>query len=94
MNKKFYQELFRTGVCCITDIVHLEGMDVDKNKEYYLLVPFSDDKMKIYVPVDSITSNLRKAINCSEAWNVIENIPKIDAVHIENEKQRAKIFVF
>nr|WP_317365700.1 CarD family transcriptional regulator [uncultured Blautia sp.] len=77
-----------TGLCRITDIVHLEGMDVDRNKKYYLLVPHSDDKMKIYVPVDSIASNLRKAIECNEAWSVIENITKIDAVHIENEKQR------
>lgn len=77
-----------TGVCRITDIVQLNGMDVDKNKKYYLLVPFSDDKMKIYVPVDSTVSNLRKVISCSEAWNMIESIPKIDAVQIENEKQR------
>lgn len=63
-------------------------MDVDKNKKYYLLVPFSDDKMKIYVPVDSTVSNLRKVISCNEAWNMIESIPKIDAVQIENEKQR------
>lgn len=77
-----------TGICRITDIVYLDGTDVDKNKKYYLLVPFSDDKMKIYVPVDSIVSNLRRAISCSEAWNMIEDIPKIDAVHIENEKQR------
>lgn len=76
------------GLCRITDIVHLDGMDVDRNKKYYLLIPLSDDKMKIYVPVDSIASNLRKAINGSEAWSVIERIPKIDSVHIESEKQR------
>lgn len=77
-----------TGLCRIVDIVHLTGRLVDRNKTYYLLVPFSDDKTKIYVPVDSAASNLRKAINCSEAWDVIESIPKIDAVRIENEKQR------
>ena len=49
-----------TGLCRITDIVHLDGMDVDRNKKYYLLVPHSDDKMKIYVPVDSIASNLER----------------------------------
>lgn len=76
------------GLCRITDIVHLDGRDVDRNKKYYLLVPLSDDKMKIYVPVDSMASNSRKAVSCSEAWDVIESIPKIDSVHIENEKQR------
>ena len=77
-----------TGLCRIVDIVHLTGRSVERNKTYYLLVPFSDEKMKIYVPTDSIASNLRKAIDCSEAWNVIENITKVDAVYIENEKQR------
>lgn len=77
-----------TGLCRITDIVYLDGIKTDKNKKYYLLVPFSDDKAKIYVPVDSIAHNLRRALDSSAAWIVIENIMKVDAVHIENEKQR------
>ena len=77
-----------TGLCRITDIVHLDGIGADKNKEYYLLIPFSDEKMKIYVPVDTIIGNIRKVISDSEAWDLIEGISKIDAVHIENEKQR------
>lgn len=77
-----------TGLCRITDIVHLNGTGIDKNKKYYLLVPFSDDKMEIYVPVDSIPDNFRKTMDCSEAWNLIENITTIDKVQIENEKQR------
>lgn len=77
-----------TGLCRITDIVHLDGMGADRNRKYYLLIPFSDDKMKIYIPVDTIMGNIRKTISCSEAWDVIEGISKIDAVHIENEKQR------
>lgn len=76
------------GLCRITNIVHLDGMGTDRNKKYYLLIPFSDDKMKIYVPVDTMVGNLRKAISFSEAWDLIESISKIDAMHIENEKQR------
>lgn len=44
--------------------------------------------MEIYVPVDTIVGKLRKVINFSEAWDLIEGISKIDAVYIENEKQR------
>ena len=77
-----------TGVCRVEEITHPEGMDVDKNKLYYLLIPLSDEKMKIYVPTDSQARGLRKALNSEEAWEVINSIPEIEEVQIDNEKQR------
>ena len=77
-----------TGVCRIEEITHPEGMDVDKNKLFYLLTPLSDAKMKIYVPVEGSAKGFRKVLNPEEAWKVIHDIPKIEEVHIENEKQR------
>lgn len=77
-----------TGVCRVEKITHPEGMDVDKEKLYYLLIPLSDEKMKIYVPTDSQARGLRKALNSEEAWEVINSIPEIEEVQIDNEKQR------
>lgn len=76
------------GVCRVEKITYLEGMNVDKNRLYYLLIPLSDEKMKIFVPVDNNTNVFRKALNFDEAWEVINNIPEIEEIYIENEKQR------
>lgn len=35
-----------TGLCRIKDIVHLDGMGADRNKKYYLLIPFSMTRWK------------------------------------------------
>lgn len=69
-------------------MMHLEGMDVDKQKLYYLLVPLSDTNMKLYVPVENAQKVLRKVLSEEEAWEVIHDIPKIEEICIENEKQR------
>ena len=77
-----------TGLCRIVDISHLEGMDVDGSKLYYRMVPLSDEKANIYVPVDRETSAFRKVLNEEEAWEIIRDIPTTEAVQIDNDKQR------
>ena len=76
------------GICHIEDILHLDGFGIDKKKLYYSLVPMSDDKTKIYIPVDSTSNLIRKASNSEEAWSIIKSISKIEAIHIEDERQR------
>ena len=75
------------GLCRVSDIVHLNGFGTE-NKLYYLLLPFSDEKTKIYVPLDRDNTNIRKAVNSDEALKIIKGIPQIKQIHIENEKQR------
>ena len=77
-----------TGVCRIEEITHPEGMDVDKDKLYYRLTPMSDNKMKIFVPVDTQAKGFRRVLSSEEAWEVIHRIPEIEEVRIDNEKQR------
>lgn len=83
-----YVVKMNAGICHIEDIVHMDGASGGRNKLYYLLVPLSDGKMKIYVPMDHGDSVLRKALNSKEAWDVIEHISQIEAADIENEKLR------
>lgn len=77
-----------TGLCHIENIVHLDGIGIEKNKLYYLLIPLSDDKSKIYVPVDPEPTSIRHVMNIKEAWSLIERISSINEVTIKNEKQR------
>lgn len=77
-----------TGLCRIVDISHPEDMNIDGNKLYYRMVPLSDEKANIYVPVEKENLTFRKMLNEDEAWEVIRNIPRMEAVEIVNDKQR------
>ncbi len=75
-----------TGLCKIEDIVHLDGMD--KNKQYYLLVPLTNAKTKIYVSTERTSDGIRKVLTAEEAWEIIHNVANTEAIQIDNEKQR------
>lgn len=77
-----------TGVCKIADILQVDMRGVKNDQLYYLLLPVNDEKEKIYVPVRTSDMNLRPCLTKEEAWNLIERIPYIQSVWIENEKMR------
>lgn len=77
-----------TGVCRVEDILHLDLNGEKSNKLYYLLIPIDDRQEKIYVPVSTSESNLRACLTEEEAWKLLEQIPKIEAIWIDNEKMR------
>ena len=77
-----------TGICKVENIMHLDMNGIDKNKLFYLLTPVDHRQEKIYVPVDTADANLRKCMTLQEAWELIEHIPEIKAVWIDNEKLR------
>lgn len=78
------------GICEIQDIVTMNMSGTAK--EYYLLVPVSEPTAKVYIPVDVADNRIRRVISKDEAWNIIEGIPSIESVWIENEKEREKIY--
>lgn len=78
------------GLCKVEDIVHLDGREVDREKLYYLLIPVSDEKRKVYVPTDRATDTIRKALDREQAWEVIKTVSQIDEITVENEKLREK----
>jgi CarD family transcriptional regulator len=79
---------YSDGVCRVDDITHLNMSGVDKNKLYYLLIPVGDNKRKVYVPVDTTDTTIRKAMTEEEALHLIDEIPDIDNNWSENEKER------
>ena len=76
------------GVCRVEDILPLNLPYGKKNRLYYLLIPKEDIKAKIYVPVDSEHSDLRKTMDEKEAWEIIEKIPDMQEEWIVNDKLR------
>ena len=77
-----------TGVCVIEDILTRKLTENSDEKEYYCLAPISDSRAKVFVPVDSDKSNLRKAMDKDEAMALIHDIPTIEIKWIESDKMR------
>lgn len=76
------------GVCRIEDIMHLDMPGIDKNQLYYYMVPLDNPNSKLYVPIDDKKNEIRKIMTESQAWDVINAIPGIEATWIDNDKQR------
>ena len=77
-----------TGVCIVEDILLRRLTENSDEKEYYCLAPIADSRSKVFVPVDSDKSNLRKAMDYDEALAFIKAIPDIEVKWIDSDKNR------
>ena len=77
-----------SGVCVVDDItkMHMEG--IDSEKWYYVLSPLWTKGNKIYTPVDNQKVVSRPIISREEALALIDEIPSISCMRIDNDKQR------
>ena len=73
--------MYKNDVCKVIDITHNIN-----NKDYYVLVPISDLSLKINVPVDKQSNNLRKVFTKKEAQKIIKEIKDIEPVTNINDK--------
>lgn len=74
------------GVCRVNDICKMSS---DQNaKEYYCLIPVNDKDGRIYTPVDNDKVVMRKILTKSEAMELIDTIPEIEQMWIQDDKQR------
>lgn len=80
------------GICRIEDIVHLDISMSGKDRPYYLLIPVEEKNAKVYIPADGANNRIRKVMNKKEAWKIIDAIPLIEEMWIDNDKQREQIY--
>ena len=78
------------GICEISDIVTLNMSGT--NKEYFILIPITEQTAKVYIPVDLAQQRIRLAMTKEEACALIKSIPDIDEAYIENEKERERTY--
>ena len=76
------------GVCEITDISTIDISGMNREKLYYFLRPVNDRDGKIFIPVDSDKIQIRRILTKEEAQKLVESIPQIGYLGIEDEKQR------
>ena len=74
------------GVCTIENVTTLDISGVDKKKMYYILKPYYMAASTVYVPVDSSATSIRPILTREEAQELLEEIPDIPMLTIQNEK--------
>ncbi len=78
----------RNGVCEVVEIGALDLSGIDENKVYYTLQPVYSKSSTVYTPVDNDKIIMRRILSKNEAKGLIDEIPEIELLWIENDKQR------
>ncbi len=79
------------GICRVTDIAPLDMPGADKSRKYYFLVPLNGKGSRVFVPVDN-SSAIRKVMTGEEAWKLIDEIPCIEEMQVDNDKLRESMY--
>lgn len=78
----------RNGVCKVVDIGSLDLSGIDQKKVFYTLQPVYSKSSTVYTPVDNDKIIMRRILTKGEAKNLIDEIPEIELLWIENDKLR------
>lgn len=76
------------GICKISEIVELDMSGDKQLKSYFLLRPVEEENDRVYIPVDNADKRIRKVITQDEALAVLDRVPEIEALAVNNEKER------
>lgn len=72
----------KRDICKITEIIK----DFRPDGDYYTLIPLDDDSLTIHTPVLDKRGLIRDIINKKDAEALIQRIPKIEIVEIEDDR--------
>ncbi len=75
------------GICKVKDIAPL-AMEGASDKDYYFLIPINEHGSEIFTPAEEQNDNMRPVLTEKEAWKLIEEIPNIEEIIIQDDKQR------
>jgi len=77
-----------SGVCRVENITTMKLDGVSAERLYYELVPVGKAGGRIFTPVDSGKTPMRRIMNREEVARLIAQIPEIQTLWVANEKQR------
>lgn len=75
----------RTGICQVTGVTTMKMDGSSSERLYYILRPGGETEGKIFTPVEGGKQVLRGIITKEEAEKLIDEIPSIETLSIENE---------
>ncbi len=77
-----------SGPCLITEVTRLSMPGCDGKRKYYVLRPVNSRKSTIYSPVDNEKVTIRQIMTREQAESLLQEVPKIQQITVENEKLR------
>ncbi|AUN14340.1 CarD family transcriptional regulator [Paraclostridium sordellii] len=80
-----------TGVCKVVDITNEKFINGEKRK-YYVLNPIYNNDTTIKVPLDNDKIPMRKVISKGDMTSLINDIPNMEILWIDDEKKRMAQF--
>ena len=80
------------GVCEVVHIGKFDMKNVKDDRLYYTLVPLYDSKSKLFIPTDSESIGLRPVMTKESALELVESLPDMEPIAVQNEKEREKVF--
>jgi len=79
------------GVCRIEERVRMKSFD-QVERPYFLLVPVSDPRAKLYIPDTEEYRDVRPVMTKEEALLLISRVNEIACTQIDNDKLREKTY--
>lgn len=80
------------GICQVMDITTADMDGVPEDKLYYVLYPCYEKESKIMTPVKENKTIMRGILSSDEAHQLIENIPSIEVIWIDDHKKREVLY--
>ena len=80
------------GVCEVVHIGKIDMKNVKDERLYYTLIPLYDSKSKLFIPTDSENLGLRPVMTKESALELVANLPDMEPIAVQNEKEREKLF--
>ncbi len=77
------------GICRILQISEMSFGGSEK-REYYVLEPLAKAGNRVFVPVENAEKRIRPVMTRAEALQLVERIPALSPILVENEKQRER----
>lgn len=81
-----------SGVCEVEEIGPMNMSGIAKEKLYYTLSPVYSSGSRIYTPIDNDKIAMRNILSREEALELIDNIPKIEPLWVNDEKKREELY--
>lgn len=81
-----------SGVCEVEEIGPMNMSGIAKEKLYYTLSPVYSSGSRIYTPIDNDKIAMRNILSREEALELIDNIPQIEPLWVNDEKKREELY--
>lgn len=81
----------KTGLCKVVDITNEKFINGEKRK-YYILSPIYNNDTVIKIPLDNDKVPMRKVISKGDMTALINDIPNMEILWIDDEKKRIAQF--